>query len=123
MITVSRSQPSKTESNHYSREDNLSSVNQLAMNNCTDHGDHLQPEGATGRQQQDEEKVPGGPRFYPPLYCQRYTLVQNVLQEHQVESVWQGGELVVHLILHDRLLFYVAVSVKVSLFFFFVVAM
>ena len=57
------------------------------MTECTDHGDHLPPEGTTGRQQRDEEKVAGGLRFDPPVYIQRYTLVQNVLQEHQVESV------------------------------------
>ena len=79
---------SDTDRNQSSIIDSFSLANHSAMNDSTNQAEHQLPgESTQTTQQGDEEKVAGGPRFDPPVYVQRYTLVQNILQEHQVESV------------------------------------
>ena len=40
-----------------------------------------------GKVTQENEEAFGGPRFFPPLYRQRYSAVAQILKEHQVKSV------------------------------------
>ena len=40
-----------------------------------------------GKVTQENEEAFGGPRFFPPLYRQRYSAVAQILKERQVKSV------------------------------------